>query len=93
MDTEDPTVKRMFAMLDMIENLYKKMEINMPCEPMTDEMLAKMNTSLGFIGEHAKTREYRPYCVKEGCEYMPRMMRIKEGFACWSCKNKWDLTK
>lgn len=83
----------MFARLDMVETLYKKMEINMPCEPMTDEMLAKMNTSLGFSGEHAKTREYRPYCVKEGCEYMPRMMRVKEGFSCWSCKNKWDLTK
>jgi len=93
MNAEALAIEKMIARYEIAETLYKRMEQNIPCEPMTDEMLAKMNTSLGFSGEHAKTREYRPYCTKDGCEYMPRMMRVKEGFACWSCKNKWDLTK
>jgi hypothetical protein len=82
----------MLARNDMVENLYKKMEEHLPCEPMSDEMLAAMNASLGFKGEAAKTRDYRPYCVRQGCEYMPRMMRVKEGFMCWSCQNRWNLS-
>lgn len=80
---------------DMVENLYKKMEEHLPCEPLSDELLAAMNKSLGFPpeGDRAKDRDYRPYCVREGCEYMPRMMRVREGFMCWSCKGKWDLNE
>lgn len=91
---DTPFGKRMLARHDMIENLYKEMEQQLPCEAMSEEMLAAMNTSLGFPvdGPHAKDRDYRPYCVRKGCEYMPRMMRVQQGFSCWSCRNLWDLT-
>jgi hypothetical protein len=83
-----PELERLMARNDMIENLYKKMEDSLPCQPMSDEMLARMCESLGL----EKGRDYRPYCVRQGCEYMPRMFRVKEGFRCWSCNNVWDLT-
>jgi len=92
-------MERMFAQLqarnDMVETLYKNMEAHLPCDPLTDEQLAAMNWSMGFPteGPHAKDRDYRPYCCREGCEYNPRMMRIRDGFHCWSCKGKWDLNE
>ena len=82
----------MMARHDMTENLYKKMEEHLPCDPMSDEMLAAMNKSLGLSGDAAKTRDYRPYCVRDGCKDWPRMMRVKEGFRCWSCHGIWDLS-
>lgn len=88
-----PLLERMLARHDMTENLYKKMEEHLPCEPMDDGMLARMNASLGFSGDHAKTRDYRPYCVRKGCSTMPRMMRDPKGFRCWQCGNVWDLTE
>ncbi len=79
--------------LERVEHLYKKMEEHCPCDPLTDEQLAEVNRALGFpvIGPHAKTRDYRPYCVRPGCPDMPRMMRIQGGFKCWSCLGEWKL--
>lgn len=89
---ENAFFESMIRRNDLVENFYKKMEENLPCDPMSDEMLTAMNTSLGFKGPHAKDRTYRPYCVRRECKMMPRMMRVKEGFRCWSCHNVWDLT-
>lgn len=86
-----PALELLLARHDMTENLFRRMEEELPCEPMDDAMLARMNQSLGFSGAHAKDRDYRPYCVRQHCEYMPRMFRVAEGFRCWSCNNVWDL--
>lgn len=86
-----PLLERMLARHDLTENLCWTLEEELPCEPMDEAMLARMNQALGFSGLHAKPRGYRPYCVREGCEYMPRMFRVAEGFRCWSCNNVWDL--
>ena len=85
------------ADLTVNEELYKKMEENLPCPPMSDEMLAKMNKAMGFAGEKGqpfakKDRTYRPYCGHPKCKKMPRMMRVEKGFQCWSCHHVWDLT-
>lgn len=88
--TTDPAMRRLIVEGDMNEHLYLKMEGHLPCPPMSDEMLARMNKAMNF--EHApKDRDYRPYCLAEGCKRMPRMMRVKEGFKCWSCFSVWDL--
>ena len=88
---KEQLIESLLARHDITENLYRRMEEHLPCEPMDDGMLERMNKSLGF-SSHPKDRDYRPYCVHPKCNRMPRMMRCKEGFRCWNCGNVWDLT-
>lgn len=89
----DRHIALMEIRLDRVENLYKKMEEHCPCDPLTDAQMEEVNRHLGFptMGPHAKTRDYRPYCIQNGCRDMPRMMRIRDGFKCWSCFHEWKL--
>ncbi len=81
-------LERLTARTEAIEKGFEKFEEHLPCDPMDDAMLDRMNSSLGLD----KDRSYRPYCVRQGCELMPRMFRVREGFRCWCCNNVWDLT-
>ena len=78
---------------DHNEHGYLKFEDILPCDPMTDEMLARMNAAMGFSGDSAKDRDYRPYCGADKCREMPRMFRVREGFRCPACRHVWDLTE
>lgn len=74
----------------VVDEFYKSLEKLCPCPPMGDDMLARMNLGLGFV-PGTKGRDYRPYCVSVGCDVMPRMVRVPEGFRCWHCGGVWDL--
>lgn len=90
--SNSPFLAELVVDLHEVEHFYKAMEEGMPCEPMSDAMLTSMNRSLGFKGDAAKDRDYRPYCVREGCKRMPRMFRVPQGFMCWYCTGIWDLS-
>lgn len=93
LDLNNPVIAACIVRGELSETLYRRLEEALPCAPLTDEQLARMNKSLGFAGTGAKGHDYRPYCCRDGCDYMPRMMRIPNGFQCWDCKGIWDLTK
>lgn len=90
---DTPFGQHLLARTEMVEGLYKRMELELPAPPLTDVQIGWMNDSLGFKAgaSNYKGHDYRPYCVRENCEYMPRMMRIKDGFSCWSCRSQWIL--
>ncbi len=89
---KNPAIRAVVLHSQMSEGHYKELEKWLPVPPMSDEMLAFMNERMGFA-DAPKDRDYRPYCCREGCEYMPRMMRVHQGFMCWSCKSVWDIEK
>lgn len=79
--------------LDYTENSYKELERLHPCEPLTEEMLVRLNEGLGF-SEPVKGQDYRPYCLRPGCVgpyRWPRMHRVPEGFCCGNCGGIWNL--
>lgn len=88
---KNPVARQLIAHGEMTERLYLKLEEHLPCPPLSDEMLARMNEAMGFRGDRAKDRDYRPYCGSNDCRRMPRMFRVKEGFRCWACQRVWDL--
>lgn len=90
-----PTVEAVFlARHRLVEEHYKELEEIDPPAPLTDGQIAEMNRSLGFKpgATNYKGQDYRPYCVRQRCEFMPRMYRVEDGFRCWCCGGHWDLS-
>ena len=90
----DPRIAPLVARGRLIETHYKSLEAEDPTlQPLSDEQIAAMNKHLHFEpgADNYKGQDYRPYCIRKGCEYMPRMFRITDGFRCWSCGNEWIL--
>lgn len=78
---QDSLFKMMLARTMYMEEGYKKLEDGYE---MTDEQLKEMNEGLHL----EKDKNYRPYCLKDGCDTMPRMALKEFGFQCPSCYNK-----
>jgi len=77
------------AMLARTERIEYGYKLHETAYAMTDDQLATMRKALGL----EKDKEYRPYCLKDGCDY-PRMFLTAFGFQCPTCHNKigFDLT-
>jgi len=90
----DPRFALLLARARLVEGYYKTLEEADPTlQPLREEQIATMNERLGFKAgdDNYKGQDYRPYCIREKCDYMPRMYRIADGFRCWSCGNRWIL--
>lgn len=90
----NPRLAPLLARARLVEERYKELEADDPdLQPLSDDRIAAMNKHLGFTpgASNYKGQDYRPYCIQDGCGYMPRMYRIADGFRCWSCGHKWII--